>query len=311
MSIIETLGLNNFNTESNYSDTQNQTKDIFGFKWNKRASYESPAMDKMQREWLLQKYVGGDISELEKIVGSNKIIVDAGCGSGYGASTLFGDLINQSSYLGIDISNSIIAGRERFKEKSYKGEFMQISLNDFNPKAESIDIIFSEGVLHHTDNTEKSFKHLAKKIKKGGYFLFYVYAKKAAIREYSDDYIRGKLEPMTDEEAWTALYSLTKLGKSLGELNVKLNVEEDIPYLGIKKGEIDIQRFFYWNIFKLFYRADFSIEEMNHVNFDWYRPMNCHRHTPEEVKQWCIDEGFDIEKMTTEEAGITIVAKKK
>ena len=310
MGLVEELGLEQQKVVANYTETQSQTKDIFGFKWNKRDSYESPQMDKMQRDWLLQKYVDGDIKRLEEIVGNNKIIVDAGCGSGYGASVFFGDLINKTRYLGIDISNSIIAGRERFKEKAYRGEFLQVSLNDFNPKDGLIDIIFSEGVLHHTDNTEKSFKHLASKIKKGGYFIFYVYAKKAVIREFTDDYIREQLKPMSDQEAWDALYSLSKLGKSLGELKVNINVEEDIPYLGIKKGEFDIQRFFYWNLCKLFYRPEFTMEEMNHINFDWFRPMNCHRHTAEEVANWCKEAGFNLEKMTVEEAGISVIAKK-
>lgn len=141
--------------------------------------------------------------------------------------------------------------------------------------------------------------------------MLYVYAKKAVIREFTDDHIREKMKPLSDEETWNALYSLTKLGKTLGDLNCKITVEEDIPYLDIKKGEYDIQRFFYWNIAKIFYRPDFTLDEMNHINFDWYRPLNCHRHTPEEVKNWCETEGFTIEHMNVQEAGITVIAKKK
>ena len=311
MNIFEKLGLKPNLNVTTYSKDQIQTKDVFGYKWNKRDSYESEAMNKMTKKWLMQKYFNGDIDILKSILrGGGKIIVDAGCGSGYGASMLFGEMLNENYYLGIDISSSIDAAIERFKSLKLNGNFLQISLNDFEPKDESIDIIFSEGVLHHTDNTENSFYHLAKKIIKGGYFIFYVYAKKAVIREFTDDFIREQLKVMSDDEAWEALYSLSKLGKSLGELNVKVNVVEDIPYLGIKKGEVDIQRFFYWNVAKLFYKDDFSLEEMNHINFDWYRPMNCHRHTAEEVMEWCVNAGFTISNITSEDSGISVVARK-
>ncbi len=50
---------------------------------------------------------------------------------------------------------------------------------------------------------------------------------------------------------------------------------------------------------------------MNHVNFDWYRPANCHRQTPEEVRKWCENAGLDVSYMNVEEAGITVVSRKK
>ena len=49
---------------------------------------------------------------------------------------------------------------------------------------------------------------------------------------------------------------------------------------------------------------------MNHINFDWFRPLNCHRHTPEEVKGFCDRAGLEIEHFNVQEAGITIVARK-
>jgi len=174
----------------------------------------------------------------------------------------------------------------------------------------SVDLVFSEGVLHHTDRTEEAIDALARKLKVGGRFAFYVYAKKAAIREFTDDYIRGQLQGMSEDEAWRALEPLTKLGIALGELDVEINVPEGIPLLGIKKGKLDLQRFVYWNICKLYYRADFNLEEMNHINFDWYRPLNCHRHTPQELEKYVAEAGMSIERMKVEEAGMTVVAIK-
>ncbi len=96
----------------------------------------------------------------------------------------------------------------------------------------------------------------------------------------------------------------------MGELKVDLEVPEDIPFLGIKKGKFDLQRFFYWNICKMYYRREFAFEEMNHVNFDWFRPLNCHRQTPEQVRTWCSEASLTVERMDVQEAGITVVAVK-
>lgn len=130
------------------------------------------------------------------------------------------------------------------------------------------------------------------------------------IREFCDDYIREYLKDKTDEQAWEELMPLTLLGKALGDLDIEVEIPQDITYLGIKKGRVNLQRLFYWNIFKAFYKPDFSLEEMNHINFDWYRPLNCHRHTPHEVEQWCAQAGLEIERLHVEEAGITVIAVK-
>jgi arsenite methyltransferase len=312
MGALQRLGLLQDKISADYSSNQEQTKDIFGFKWAKRDTYESPAVQETIQKWLLERYCSDDSSRLEEwLRPGNKIIVDAGCGSGNAAMLFFGEHLRKNDYLGVDISNAVDVARKRFAEKEYPGDFLQASITDLPFGDETVDMVFSEGVLHHTDNTENAMKYLARKIKKGGYFLFYVYAKKADIREFTDDFIREKLKTMSDEEAWEALMPLSKLGKALGELEVEIDVPEDIPYLGIKKGKLDIQRFFYWNIFKLFYRKDFNLDEMNHINFDWFRPLNCHRHSPEEVKRWCEEAGLSIEHMNVQEAGISVVAKKK
>ena len=312
MPALDRLGLEATPQSPEYSDSQAQTESAFGFKWSRRDTYESPAVQESTRRWLLERYCGGDPTQLERwLAGGRKLIVDAGCGSGFSGILMFGDYLREHDYLGIDISSAVDVAKERFAERGYPGEFMRHSLLDAPLPDSSVDIIFSEGVLHHTDNTERAMKHLASKLKPGGRFLFYVYAKKAVVREFTDDHVRAAISTLDDEQAWNALEPLTRLGIALGELNVELDVPEDIPFLGIKAGRIDLQRFFYWNICKLYYRPDWSFDEMNHVNFDWFRPLNCHRHTPEEITSWCRDAGLEIERMNVQEAGITVVARKR
>lgn len=314
MSALKRLGLDpsQLAKDQQYSGTQGQTSEAFSFKWSKRDTYESEGFTAASRRWLLERYCDNDSTRLDNwLKGGRKIILDAGCGAGYSALLFFGEHLREHDYLGVDISDAVEVARQRFKEVGYSGDFLQLNLLDLPFPEASIDLIFAEGVLHHTDSTQKAIKSLAFYLKKGGRFLFYVYAKKAVIREFTDDFIRQQLQPLSDEEAWKALEPLTKLGIALGKLHIELDVPEDIPFLGIPKGKIDLQRFVYWNICKLYFRSEFSFEEMNHINFDWFRPLNCHRHTPEEITTWCKEAGLNIEHMNIQQAGITIVACKK
>jgi arsenite methyltransferase len=293
------------------SPEQTQTRDAFGFKWSKRATYESAAVQAETKRWLFERYCGDDPGQLSRwLDGERKIILDAGCGSGHSALLFFGDHLKRHDYLGVDISNAVDVARTRFAEAGYSADFLQSDILALPIPNESIDVVFSEGVLHHTDDTRRSLMALAAKVKPGGRMMFYVYAKKAVIREFTDDHVRQALRPLSEEEAWKALEPLTKLGVELGRLGVELDVPQDIPYLGIKAGKMDLQRFFYWNVCKAFYRDDYTLEEMNHVNFDWFRPLNCHRHTEGQIRAWCEEAGLHVERLHVCEAGITTVALK-
>jgi len=104
--------------------------------------------------------------------------------------------------------------------------------------------------------------------------------------------------------------SLTQLGISLGELDAQIDISKPIDLLGIPAGRIAVQRLFYWHVAKMFYRPDLTLDEMNHINFDWYAPTNARRQSPEEVRTWCAECGLHIEREVIEEAGITIIARK-
>jgi SAM-dependent methyltransferase len=293
------------------SASQAQTSDAFGFKWKRRESYDSPQMLAAIRAWLVQRYGAPDDMGWLFDAERPPVLLDAGCGSGVSASELFGERLNRVRYIGADISVAAEVAKQRFAERAISGCFLQCDLMRLPFAPGSLDAIFSEGVLHHTDSTRDAILSLSRLLRAGGRFMFYVYNKKSPIREFTDDFIRDKLQGMAPDAAWQAVMPLTKLGKALGELAIEIDVPEDVALLGIPKGRVDLQRLFYWHIFKAFYRPDFTLEEMNHVNFDWYAPKNSHRQTPEEVRAWCVEAGLTIERERVEEAGITIIARKQ
>lgn len=290
---------------------QAQTAAAFGFKWRHRDAYDSPAMLGAIRDWLVARY--GDPDAMDWLFSGERppLILDAGCGSAVSALELLGARLNRAHYVGADISAAADVARTRFAERGIEGRFIQCDLMHLPFAPGTFDAIFSEGVLHHTNSTRAALLALSRLLRPGGRFMFYVYRTKSPIREFTDDFIRDRLQSLSPEAAWQALVPLTKLGVALGELDVEVDVPEAVPLLGIPAGRINLQRLFYWHICKAYYRPEFTLDEMNHVNFDWYAPKNAHRQTPEEVRAWCAQAGLAIERERVEEAGITVIARKE
>ncbi len=291
--------------------SQEQTQNTFGFKWKKEETFNSQASLLRMKRWLLERYQSPE-KWLSQISCKYPLVLDAGCGAGMSGFEYWGSVLDKIQYLGVDISEAVEVAQRRSVDKSFQnGIFLQESISDLPFTDPIFDIIFSEGVLHHTDNTRETFNYLCQFLKPGGLFMFYVYRKKGPIREFTDDYIREKIQSLSPEKGWSELKSLTKLGIELGNLDIEVNIPEDIKVLDIPAGKINLQRLFYWHIFKAFYDPELSFEEMHHINFDWYAPKNAHRHTVEEVQEWCHANNLEIQHIQEELAGITCIAKKK
>jgi len=293
------------------TSSQKQTQDTFGFKWKKEDTFNSPASLLRMKNWLFERY-GEPKNWLSKISSVHPVVLDAGCGAGMSGFEYWRSVVDKIQYVGVDISSAVEVAQKRSFEKGFEGSiFLQESISDLPFSEPLFDIIFSEGVLHHTDNTEKTFNHLCQFLKADGLFMFYVYRKKGPVREFTDDYIREELQSISPEEGWNKLIGLTKLGIELGKLNIEIDMPENVEILNIPAGKINLQRLFYWHIFKAFYDPNLSFDEMHHINFDWYAPKNAHRHTVEEVKSWCDQNHLTVKHLKEEDAGITCIAKKQ
>lgn len=285
---------------------QKQTEESFGYKWRQRDTYESEEMYGFAREWMIRRYGFSGEKELKSFFSAAGRVLDAGCGAGF-SSGLYLSEESRGEWVGADISEAIDVARDRLGR--FPGtEFVQADVLELPFARESFDVILSEGVLHHTPSTERAFKSLVPLLRRGGEMMFYVYRRKGPLRELADDYIRRVVAPMAPEEAWNALRPLTRLAQALSELSVEVDVPEAIPYLGIEAGRQDVQRLIYWNFLKLFWNKDWTFEQNNHVNFDWYHPRYAHRQTEDEIKRWCEESGLEIRRVYAEESGYTFRA---
>jgi SAM-dependent methyltransferase len=231
------------------------------------------------------------------------------CGAALSAIELFGERLRRMRFIGTDISSAVDVALDRFRGAGLPGEFVQCDLHALPFRDGSCDIVFSEGVLHHTDSTKRAFDRVVRLVKPSGCIMFYVYRKKGPVREFTDDHIRAQLRNLPPDKAWRAIEPLTKLGIALGKLKATVDIEEDIPLPWHQGRQAGHPALLLLNVAKTFYRPEMSFEEMAHINFDWFAPANATakpRPGPSLVPRgW-----LQIEREVIEEAGITIIARR-
>lgn len=274
---------NNFFVLSQMSEAtnQNNTNEAFSKKWGDyKDSSEKESLIEMQKKWYLECYDFKSEKDFSSFLKTKKIIYDAGCGIGFKAAW-FAELAPESVVVGVDFSEA-----SQFASEFYKHIpnlfFIRGDIAEFIFKENSVDYVSCDQVIMHTEYPELTFEVLSKSLKNNGEFACYFYAKKALVRELVDDYFRIHCTDMSHDEIMELSSQLTELGKRLSELNVFFNAP-DIPALGIKGGEIDLQRFVYWNFLKCFWSKDIGEETSTMINFDWYSPANAKRYSKEEV----------------------------
>lgn len=286
---------------------QGQTQQSFAYKWTNREGFGSGGMQEKVSSWILERYGFTSGSDMRNHFSRHERILDAGCGAGLATSTWLapGWQRDGNEFVGVDISAAIDTASERLG--TIEGtSFVQADVLALPFGPASFDLVFSEGVLHHTPSTEEAFEALARLLRTGGEIMIYVYRVKAPVREYVDDYVRDRIVGLPPEVAWQQLRPLTRLGQALAELRAQIEVPEDVELLGIPKGVYDVQRLVYWHFAKLFWNETMTFEENNHVNFDWYHPRYAHRHTEAEVRGWFANSELEITRFDTQEAGFTV-----
>jgi SAM-dependent methyltransferase len=291
------------------ADHTTQTTASFSFKWSRRNGYETPGFQRWYTAWLLEKYGFEDLDAAARHFGARRTVLEVGCGSGLSATLSRAGLGSGSRWVGLDLTDAVDVAGSRLPHHPDAG-FVQADLMAPPFAPATFDTIFTEGVLHHTPSTQRALESVASLLAPGGEILFYVYARKAPVREWTDDYVRSLVSDLPAEEAWDQIRPLTSLARALADLHVMVDVPEDVPLLGIKAGRHDVQRLVYWHFAKLFWNDEMGVDGSQTVNFDWYHPPYAHRHSFDEIRDWCARIGLDITYCHAQESGYTVRATK-
>lgn len=286
---------------------QRETREAFSAKWQRAPDFGHEEKSRsFYIDWYLDRYEFKNLDGLRDFIKGKSRILDAGTGVGRD-TRLYADLAGGEVF-GVDLSESIDLAYRHLKDYP-NVHLIRADLTRLPFPANFFDFIACDQVLHHTRNTEESFYALVNHLAPGGDISIYVYRKKAPLREYGDDYLRSVAAGMTEELTWELAEQLTELGRALSELNARVTVP-DIPALGIKAGEYDVQRFIYWHMLKCYWNPTLSYGDSVLTNFDWYRPLYAHRHTAGEVRRWFAGAGLDIKTFHECDAGISVRGRK-
>ena len=113
---------------------------------------------------------------LDRNIKHSSSILEVGCGTGQ--LSLFLKRYNRIIF-GIDLSIPSLKLAENFRLRNDISNVFFSKMNIFNLqfKDEVFDYVISNGVLHHTYNTEIAFKNILKPLKKNGYVIIGLYHK--------------------------------------------------------------------------------------------------------------------------------------
>jgi SAM-dependent methyltransferase len=253
--------------------------------------------------WILGRNGFAGPDELAEFLAGKRRILDAGCGNGRVTALLDRHAPAEAEIVAFDLTAADVAranleGAERvtIHELDLLGDLTQLG---------SFDFVYCQEVLHHTSDPEAGFRNLAGLLGPGGELAIYVYRRKAPVREFTDDHVRQQLSELPYEEAIEQCRRIAQLGRDLSRLGATVSVP-DIDALGIEAGEYDVQRLVYHFFMKCFWNEELDPDANAAINFDWYHPQLCSRHTLEECRDWFARAGLEVTWEHVDPYGITV-----
>jgi len=286
---------------------QTGTFDSFSAKWARVDPDEVRQRVDAQYHWYVQRFGFGDEEGLSRFLADKRTVLEAGTGLG-GDAARFARL-SDATVVGLDLSESIVIAEREFGAAENL-HYIQADLLRPPLPARRFDFVSADQVVHHTPDAKAAVGSLAGLVAPGGVLAFYVYKRKAPLREYSDDYLRAHTTTMSVEECLEFSAAMSELGRELSHLRTTIKLERGVPLLGIEPGEHDVQRLLYWHFLKCFWNDDFSPNLNDLVNFDWYHPPYASRHEPGELREWCQEAGLEELNYDISESGVSIRARR-
>jgi SAM-dependent methyltransferase len=156
-------------------DGTTRTQRSFGKQWrlHSQGSFERNLIYSKSREECLEDFrTAFSLQDLSRL--RNCVILDAGCGSGELTADI-GRAAPGATVIGMDFSEAAQVAFEQCRGipnvHIVQGD---LSLAPFSPH--SFDFVWSEGVIHHTPNTARSFASLSRLVKSGGKLYVWIYS---------------------------------------------------------------------------------------------------------------------------------------
>jgi SAM-dependent methyltransferase len=255
------------------------------------------------QRWILRRNGWDTPDGLEAFLSGRRRILDAGCGNGRVTALLARHAPPGAEVVGVDLTAADVA-RENLDGLEGVSIREGDLLADLSELGE-FDFIYCQEVLHHTPDPPRAFANVASLLRPDGEYAIYVYRRKAPVREFTDDHVRAAIAGMPYADALEVSRRIAEIGRQLAALKAEITVPE-VAELGIEAGTYDVQRFVYHHFMKCFWSDELDPEANAAINYDWYHPQECSRHTLDEVLGWFADAGLDVVHRHVDHYGITV-----
>jgi SAM-dependent methyltransferase len=203
-------------------------------------------------------------------------LLDVGCGVGMETMALR-EATGAQQLFGIDLNFALLSRRAEFRHRP-DVHFVIASLFDLPFEAESFDLVYSEGVIHHTYSTHEAFEAIAPRVRPGGHLFVWVYG--------LDDHLtpdphRRKLDRVL-ERILRPLISRSPRRLRNAIFKALVAISHARRRRGLAFGE------------KEGHGGQWSRQNTEHTLRDWLSPRYAHRHGFNEVTEWFESAGFRI-----------------
>jgi len=142
-----------------------KTRERFSFSWKIFTKREK------EEDWFKDSYAYLKKVPLNFLNTGERTILDLGCGMG---SDIPRFSRANTNVIGVDFADSIEVVNQRFKGKK-NIQLVQADIYNLPFKADSFDLIYCLGVLHHLPNIKQAFKNMVDLTKEQGALLIYLY----------------------------------------------------------------------------------------------------------------------------------------
>lgn len=108
---------------------------------------------------------------------AGKRVLEAGCGIGTDGARF---AASGADYTGLDFSGRALRlARRRFELEHLDGRFLTGSVTKLPFRDDSLDLVFSHGVIHHVDDTKAALREFQRVLSPGGTALVMVYHRRS------------------------------------------------------------------------------------------------------------------------------------
>ncbi len=214
---------------------------------------------------------------------AGKVVLDAGCGNGtlsIGVSD-FG-----CEVLAVDVSDSVTrANAYRERRNNQRVHFVQGDLTNLPVRPESMDFVYSSGVLHHNPNTLDALKVVARALKPGGKIYIWLYHPEPGLKFWLQLRLRSVIAPLPGPIKRAFVHAWVVQAMARQHLRTMLGLNDAYDRLSWQERTVDLM--------------------------DIYTPTYRWMHTQDEVKGWYRELGFESVKTTeVRKWGFGVVATK-